>query len=43
VNKVRQFGQRPFDFRVNLARLGVDQTRRYAGDHVLVCGAALQR
>src|SRR5262249_49382073 len=43
VNKFRQFGQRSVDLRDNLTRLGVNQTRRDTGDHVLVCGAALQR
>jgi len=43
VNKLCQLSQRPVDLPVNLARLGVNQTRRDAGDHVLVRGAALQR
>ena len=42
MKKLREFSQRPFNLVVNLARLGVDQTRRDAGDHVLICGAALQ-
>src|SRR5215471_15401425 len=43
VNKMRQFGQTPFDLSVNLSRPGVDETRRHTCDHVLVCGVALQR
>jgi len=43
MKEFREFRQPPFNLVLNLARLGVDQTRRDARDHMLICGAALQR
>ena len=37
-DKLRQFRQRPLDMGFELVRLGVDQARRDAGDHMLECG-----
>ena len=42
MHQLRQFGERSADLRVDLARLGVDQTRRDAGDNMLVRGATTQ-
>jgi hypothetical protein len=43
MKEFREFRQPPFNLVLNLARPGVDQTRRDARDYMLICGAALQR